>query len=222
MNYIAINVFSTFQLSIKVTIMKHALIIVLLTVGALRPGEVFADDLSVTFREIAGDVTATADGSLDLFGLVSSRVAPFNPSGVAPSNGFFQVGSEMRVGSDLYFTAADGNSSGPLSFGFAIEEGITNATSGTGDVFGITTMPTLYGVYVPLGYVSGESITSESLYADKSFIDLGLIPGSYSWALGQNTVTLDVVSVPEPAAVSCTLFITTVAWAKRRRRRWVN
>ena len=204
-----------------VNIMKHTFItalLVLLAAGMLRPAEASADDLSVTFREITGDVTATADGSLDLFGLVLSRAAPANPSGVAPGSGFFQVGSEMPVASSLYFTSVDGNGSGPLSFGTA--ETITNATSGTGDVFGITTMPTSFGIYVPLGYASGTSITSESLYAGKSFADLGITPGSYSWALGRNTVTLDVVSVPEPTAASYVLFIATVACGRRRRRRW--
>ena len=199
--------------------MKHTFIIallVLLAVGMLRPVEASADDLSVAFREIAGDVTATTDGSLDLFGLVLSRAAPFNPSGVAPGSGFFQVGSEMPIASSLYFTPVDGNGSGPLSFGIA--ETITNATSGTGDVFGVTTMPTAFGIYVPLGYVSGTSITSESLYTGKSFADLGITPGSYSWVLGENTVTLDVVSVPEPNAVSCALFFGAVALGQRRRR----
>ena len=59
---------------------------------------------------------------------------------------------------------------------------------------------------VPLGYTSGSSISGSAVFTNQTFSSLGLTPGSYTYTLPNDTVTVNIVApapaVPEPSSVA--------------------
>jgi hypothetical protein len=134
------------------------------------------------------DVVATGSGSIDLAGLSSpaaSSGAPF----MDPGDGGIQVGGK----DNLY---AYSGVTGPVSFGTG---GSTGADTYSGFPVGVSSGE----LYVDRGYVSGDQISSTTIWTDASFASLGVTPGTYKWTWGTganaDSFTLDIVAVPEPS-----------------------
>ncbi|MDR3620682.1 MAG: PEP-CTERM sorting domain-containing protein [Paludisphaera borealis] len=95
--------------------------------------------------------------------------------------------------------------SGPATFGTG---GLSLATSGTGDRFGISPLSSDFGLVTPFGYVSGSPLSATTTFANQTFDSLGVTPGSYVWTWGSgadaDSLTLNIVSaaVPEPSSLA--------------------
>jgi hypothetical protein len=136
----------------------------------------------------SGDnVLATDTGSVDLTDLsylFSGGTVPF----VFPTSGVIALGEGLG---DEYVTVI-----GPASFGTG---GFAAASSSSGGLFEVG----LGGLAVPLGYVSGTSLSGSATFDGQTFASLGLTPGTYvyTWGSGPDAdhATINIESVPEPS-----------------------
>ena len=134
------------------------------------------------FRSLTFEFTVTAGGAE-----------------IDPSLGYLGTGTEgIFYGGDLY-----GPVTGPSSFGSG---GGFYASSSSGDWVGIDQyfFPKLV---VPVGYVSGSSLSTTATWDNASFASLGLTPGTYEWNWGSgadaDSLTLQIGPidpVPEPSS----------------------
>lgn len=158
----------------------------------------------VSFQDSGSDVVATASGSLDLTGLTFQITAPISPqvSGAA----FFALGPTA-------FVAVYSGVTGPASFGSALD---TTANSGSGDAFGV--LFNTGELLVPESYVSGAALSSSAQWNGESVASLGLTPGTYIYALPDDSITVQIgSSVPEPATLWMLGLGCAVLLAARRR-----
>jgi hypothetical protein len=170
-------------------------------------------DLVISVTQVGNDVVATGSGtinltSLSLFGTQNGGASLF------PDDAFLQIGPALGgpVGQDLYSGV-----SGPTSFGSAL---FTGALSGTGNQIGVNGQ---FGrLIVPLGYVSGSSLSGSSTFANSTIGSLGLTPGSYTYTWGTggsaDSLTVNVSAVPEPSSLALLgTFVAGLTVCKRRR-----
>jgi hypothetical protein len=142
----------------------------------------------IKVTESNGDVTVSATGSLNLAALTSAGTSDTS-QGIDSSGSFLEISSGPV---DLYQPI-----SGPSSFGTGA---FTFPSSGGGDRLGIR-----FGVgslAVPAGYISGAPLSGTSTYTGKSYAQLGLTPGYYTWKWGSganaDSLTLKVEGTPTP------------------------
>jgi hypothetical protein len=151
--------------------------------------------MTVSIYNEADNVVATANGSIDLTSLT-----------------FVESGAQV----DLISGMSAGLVSGELA-DFGIYEGISGpaswgsgdtfiATSGTGDIFGIVGVAG--ALALPADYVSGASLTSETVFSGNTIDTLGLTPGTYTYNWGSGSAADWMVvnisaaapsSAPEPS-----------------------
>jgi hypothetical protein len=150
----------------------------------------------VTLQQVGPDVVATGSGPLDLTGLSKSNSSTIGPE-IQPHFGVY-FGAAILTGptttTDLYVF----NISGPTSFGSG---GLTDASSGSGDMVGIFNGLLVDGLFVPTGYVSGTALSGMAIYRGKTFCTLGVTPGTYVWTWGggaNQNFTLQI-----PPAINC-------------------
>lgn len=166
----------------------------------------------VSFREVGNDVIASGSGPLDLTGL-SRTVSTASVGHIDPDGATVVTGPAIPNVATV--DALAGAGAWYLRFGSGSG---AIADSGTGDMVGLTEGKGTSLLLVPAGYVSGNSLSNESTYANKSLGSLGLTPGTYvwSWGAGQNqnfTMVIGVAAgplpIPEPS--SAMLLGTTLA-----------
>ena len=174
----------------------------------------------VNLEQVGSNVVATGSGSIDTADLSFGGLWPSggNYAQVVPVIAFIVTGPILAP-SELYtgFT-------GPTSFEPGRPTSEVIASSGSGDQVGI--VGAYDELWVPLGYVSGSTLSDTSTYDDTTLSSLGVTPGTYVWTWGSgadaDSFTLNIggtATVPEPA--SLTLFGTAVLsfGAIQRRRR---
>jgi hypothetical protein len=106
-----------------------------------------------------------------------------------PAESVIATGPADIVDYDVYL----GSFIGPLSFG---NGGNTLADIGSGDRVGFYN---LTFVFVPPGYVSGNSLSDISIYENQTFSSLGVTPGTYEWTWGNGSdQNFTLIAVPEP------------------------
>lgn len=182
----------------------------------------------VTLKQAGSDIVANGSGAIDLTGLTLFFSNPLSGANLDPVGGSFETGP-IGVSADLYDKIA-----GPASFGSCPApfcEGVS-ADSGTGDLVGIFSSVALI---VPGGYVSGNPLSDSSTYANRTFADLGLTPGTYEWTWGNGenqNITLIVgagagpgpvpTPVPEPSTLALLGFGLAGLLLAQRAPQWVR
>lgn len=145
--------------------------------------------LIIDFDQVGGDVVATGTGSLDITGL-NAGASFIHGQRVSGSTGFFGAGATAGVSDQSY-----SGFSGPTAFG---PGGSVDSTSSTGDLFSIG--GSSGRIYLDTTFVSGSSLTFSSTFAGQTFSSLGLTPGTYTYTLPSDSVTIDIGTVPLPAS----------------------
>jgi hypothetical protein len=152
----------------------------------------------VTLTQKGGDVVAVGSGRIDLTGLA------FEADGETDAF-LFPLDVEIFTGPAFPtvsgMTVYSGVSTTPTSFGSGL---FTEASSGSGDLVGITTIASSVGqLDVPSGYVSDTPLSDTSTYSGATLAGLGVTPGTYEWTWGsganQNFTLRIGPAVPEPA-----------------------
>jgi hypothetical protein len=169
------------------------LAIVLAWLPSVRPAQA---GYTVTLQQVGTAVVATGSGAIDLTGLTFtgsfSRTPQIQPCFCqAEGSAWIFTGTSSSVDRLLPLTGPRGFGSGPL----------TSASSGSGDMAGIST--TIFGtyLYVPTGYVSGTALSDNATYNNATLATLGVTPGTYVWTWGggpNQNFTLQVGSIPTP------------------------
>jgi hypothetical protein len=183
-----------------------------LLILAVRPARA---EITITITQDGPNVDATGSGSIDLTGLTFAFTS--HPlQGVLPSVAFIQVGPSNTAFMDVYVGAT-----GPSSFGPA---GFTPASTVSGDVMNVE--GTTGNIAVPTGYVSGTSLSGESVFDNATISSLGLLPGTYTytWDGGgpDHTLVVQVGSVvPEPSTLGVGALgaVAFIAYVRSRHRR---
>jgi hypothetical protein len=160
--------------------------------------------------EVGGNVVISGSGTLNL----GAWTGP-NDSGdfsrIDPSSLSIVLGPTPFVAGDRHIDPQ--NFAGPSGYGAG---GGTNATSGTGDLFGFAGS---FNMNVPDGYESGDPLSGSATYAGTDFATLGMDLGTYTWTWGSggtaDSFTLNVV--PEPSTATLTA-LGLIGLAARRRR----
>jgi hypothetical protein len=175
----------------------------------------------LTFSQSGANVVATGSGTIDLSALSYAGIRLAGGSYVASAAGGFYSGSLQEA--DEYTGI-----SGPASFGTG---GLFLSTTSTGDAIGILQSgfaPDLtLDLFVPLDYVSGDSLSDQSTWDNETISGMGLTPGTYTWTWGSGptadslVVVIPATAVPEPSsmilAATATGCVSLGAWIRRRR-----
>lgn len=172
-------------------------------------------DVVITATEVSGNTIFSAEGTLDLSALTfvsgGSATAFLNPDSAAITTG---AEPTTFLPADFY----NGFSSSPLSFGNGTYTGGV-VLDGTGDRFGIMFFSDESHLVVPDGYTGGS--ISGTVTFEGDFEALGVVPGSYSWEWGSgstaDSITLNVVAVPEPSSTALLAAIGFAAITVRKR-----
>lgn len=151
-------------------------------------------NITVTALEVGPDVVFSFSGSLNtspftFVALTYGSLAGFiSPDTLSNAHGYF----------DRYSSSITNPSSA-----FATSGSLTSTTTysvASGNGFRID--GNIGYISLPQNYVSNTLISSTMTYLNQTISSLGLIPGTYVWALsGSQTVTLIVGSAPAPSAV---------------------
>ena len=171
----------------------------------------------ITITQVGPDVDVSGSGTIDLAGLGSPTLIGGGAE-VYPSLGVVLPGPPGTSGVDRYSGVT-----GPASFG----SGFPMApNSGTGIYFGVNGSGGT--LLVPQGYVSGDTLPlSTSTYLGQSFASLGLTPGTYTYHVPHDTLTVEILpaaTVPEPSTLALFGLLTLggavyCGWRRRKRHR---
>jgi hypothetical protein len=158
----------------------------------------------VTLEESGPDLIATGSGPIDLTGL-TGPVNGFTQNSVAPIVGSIITGQTPEFvikQTDVYsgFT-------GPTNFGTGSQPGNIGQTCmtsnsicpGSGDTVGLTSVSNQ--LWLPVGYISDNPLSSSAIFPNQTFAGIGAIPGTYEWTWGtgaNQNFTLHI-AIPEPS-----------------------
>jgi hypothetical protein len=170
----------------------------------------------VTFSQVGANVVATGSGSINTTALTDDGSVGTAAPRVTASNATVALGpTPTSVEEYVGF-------SGPTQFGTG---GTFDATNSSGARVSIRGELSTIGLFLPVGYVSGTSLsTSTNTWNNTTIAGLGVRPGTYTWTWGTGSTSdsFVVMTVPEPASlVMLTLGLTAVAglaWRHRKAR----
>ena len=174
------------------------------TIGAAMLIGLFAQSAQagyiVDLSQVGSNVIASGNGAIDLTGL--SFFHSFAKLAlIHPSDALIYMGEPDISGVDQYFQST--GFTGPTSFGSG---GESMPSSGRGGIVGIQNgLHIREALFVPMGYVSGDSLGDVSTYKNQTFSSLGVTSGRYEWTWGtgpnQNfTLVIETArAIPEPS-----------------------
>lgn len=160
----------------------------------------------ITGQQVNSDIVITSTGSLNLDGL--SKV-------------FFNVEAKALFGdrnlvigkSPAEFIKVNQYQGFDLPVGF---QPTGSPTGGSGPRWGFSKTTLL----VPDGYESGDPLNATSVFAGQTIQSLNLRPGTYTWKLPNDSVTLQVVPLPAalPLLASGLLGLGFVQWRRQKKK----
>ncbi len=169
-----------------------------------------AADLVIEMLQIRKDVVVASSGTVDTDSLQFAQFSDTFAGAVKPaadfvyfSNALVTIGGPGEFGPnplvEIYTNANSAPASGPSSFGFGTTFSLPD--TGSGDVHGVIANGSSFSnlpaaIAVPVGYVSGEFLSSEMTFRNTSFAELGVTEGIYTWSFDGNEVTLVIVVPP--------------------------
>jgi hypothetical protein len=169
----------------------------------------------IDISQQGANVVATGSGSIDTTELYFYSNTTVSAS-VRPDIGQVVFGNGAA---GVYFAGRSPNSLGNGSE--------TDATSTSGDIFGVTfgVGSAISSLYLPTSYVSGAALSFSMTFDDTTLSQLSITPGTYVLSLAAYTqdpvsVTVNVGAVPEPSTWAMMLigFCGLGFLAYRRRR----
>ncbi|MDP0500329.1 MAG: PEP-CTERM sorting domain-containing protein [Verrucomicrobiota bacterium JB022] len=171
--------------------------------------------VNITAYESLDDVVFTLSGSVDTAGL--SLVDTYSLHGnLTPSFASFINSPGTDLTPMLVFV---GITSAPMDFGSGAS---TTFDTSEGSLFGIDAT----SIFLPVGYVSGASLSSTFKIENATFESLGMDAGvyTYNWGSGVNadlaTLTIGgTPAVPEPTTYALLGGVAAFGFAAWRRRR---
>jgi len=152
----------------------------------------------INVTEVGGDVVFATTGSLDLTGATAL-------GGIGYSDGFIPGGANWYIASGAG-SSVDNYALTSFAGPFGTSPSFFSTPSSvSGDDFfiwgngGMTEQ-----VGVPVGYISGSAISSGMVFSGATIAGFTMIPGTYSYDLPNDTITLNIGSaaVPEPTTVA--------------------
>jgi hypothetical protein len=167
----------------------------------------------VHIADAGGNVNVTASGSLDLTGAVYDHQQAYS-TGIIPGGSNWYVALGNTPGLDWYRLIST-----TLPFGTSTNYFTSGVTSGDGfSIWGFSGGTPLVGL--ASGYTSGDAISSSMVLTGQSIAGMTLIPGTYTFALPADTITLEIDNnnVPEPASLALMLGGLAAAGLTARRR----
>ncbi len=169
---------------------RYSICILLVT----TPPSLFAA-VTVNFYEQGGDVIAEASGSLDVTGL--------SPVGTGQSA---FIGTDSTTYFGYVFGAILPGTQDSFNITFTVEQPFgplaEPPTSSSAGTFGIAGElagglgPNNDLLYLPGGYVSGDTFNTSSTWAGATLASLNLIPGTYTFTYAADSVTFNVLTSP--------------------------
>lgn len=192
------------------SILRFAVLATGLALGASAPTNA-AVIINVT--EVGGDVVFLATGTLDLTGAVVEGAYGGYDNGVISGGANWWVAPGPGGATTTYVLTSFDNSFGSSGTFF------DSPTSFSGDSFFIWGQSGgTENVGVASGYVSGGAISSGMVFGGTTIAALDLIPGTYLFTLPNDTITLNIAAVPEPATLLLLVGGLAAAGVRRRRR----
>lgn len=196
-------------------LLVHRLALTLgLVVGAFGPA---GAAVTITAKEVGGDVVVESVGALDVSQAVLTNSSSNNISGLNANLGTLNF-SDLNAAVDIY------SISGPSSFGIGQAQ-FNQSSSASGVQWRLTAVSGQ--VYLPDNYANlgNKNLVSSITFAGKSFANLGMKTGTYTWnLLGSgdkvlDTITLTIGEVPLPGALPLLASALGGLWLQRRRQR---
>jgi hypothetical protein len=175
-------------------------------------------DVVITFVDNGTDVLATFAGSIDLTGLepqgsINSQATSAMSNGTTSEPGSIVFQPSSNTPARRYIARGDFRT----SFSNRDNAEATVATSSSGGLFILSELNIGTVFTFQQGYTSDSQLSGSALYQGESLNSLGIAAGSYDWVLGNNTVTLNIVAVPEPTA-TVGILLFGIAVVNRRRK----
>ena len=189
----------------KISVMLVALFL------TLSSASLSTASIIVTAVQQGNDVVFTGSGSINLYGLTLQ----YTDNIAFPPTAFLDAGNPGLILGSGVGDHYNSISNAPYNFGPGTG-GSESASAYSGNMFGFN-----YGqVVVPSGYTSGSPLSGTATFSNKTFADIGITPGAYTWTVPSgDSITLNITSsaVPEPStyALLC-ISLGVVGYARKR------
>jgi hypothetical protein len=192
----------------------------LVLVGAFSVSAKAQSSFTIDLYQDGSNVVATGSGDIDLTGLSFITDLTAQADELVPDGATITLGVAPSAGT-FY-----GGISGPGSFGSGGAD--PDGTNGSGDLVATSGGSILL---LPQGYVSGTPLSDSATWDNATLASLGITPGTYTWTWGnsdtsggggiyndsENTLTLNVVAVPEPSQYGWGVLLATLGFVAWRR-----